>query len=424
MVMFFSGFALSSAATLLLYHSEPVLDCRLRAETKAGIGLGVGVLCGLVAMLVSSIGLLVSGLQLGSLISLAILVLIGQFHSLTPAWASLGTILALSIVTAVFTLLWQKLFAVVYTSVFGAAVMMLCVDYLLGTFVPHQVHDILSEAVPRPFCWFNWVIAGLWPVMSFIGLTVQWRVTARGVSHTGEFPLHCLKKMKFGCINTSVNLIRILFSSKSQTEEILQETERVKKKTDSSSATASTTAALRRRCARPGWSLRQTWYLPGDFPVIVNVSSGLPFRVISGGSRSTRWEQAPPRAASAPSHTLWLTLTLRPAPWCPWLEPHPSSQSEALLTFSHHVRTGGVHLYPKDVSPLIRKASAALAPDGESKSAWTLAARISFACVFIWHGRSLHLIKHINSYTVNIKYQHQHLNKSLSIQTVHGNNQI
>lgn len=196
MVMFFSGFTLSSVATLLFYRSEPILDSPLHAETKAAISLGMGVVCGLVTMLVSSVGLLVSGLQLGSLLSLAILLIIGQFHRLTPAWVSLGTILALSIVTAVFTLYWQKFFGVVYTSVFGAAVMMLCVDYLLGTFMlPDQVHDILLEVVPHPFCWFNWVITGIWPVLSFIGLAVQWRVSARGVSHTGESRLHLLKRM-------------------------------------------------------------------------------------------------------------------------------------------------------------------------------------------------------------------------------------
>ncbi|TWW57008.1 Transmembrane protein 198 [Takifugu flavidus] len=135
MVMFFSGFTLSSAATLLLYHKEPILDSRLRTETKVGISLGMGVLCGLMTMLVSTIGLLLSGLQLGGLLSLALLVVIGQFHSLTPVWVPLGTTLVLSVVAAIFTLHWQKFFTVVYTSVFGAALMMLCVDYLLGTFV-------------------------------------------------------------------------------------------------------------------------------------------------------------------------------------------------------------------------------------------------------------------------------------------------
>lgn len=191
--MFFSGFTLSSAATLLLYHNEPMLDSQLRMETKAGISLGLGVLCGLMTMLVTTMGLVLSGLQLGSLLSLAILVVLGQFYSLDPVWAPLSAVLAASIVTAVFTLQWQKLFTIIYTSVFGATTMMLCVDYLLGTFMlPDQVHDMLCQVAPPKFCWFNWVITGIWPVMSLTGVIVQWRFSAKGVSHTeGELNLLC-----------------------------------------------------------------------------------------------------------------------------------------------------------------------------------------------------------------------------------------
>lgn len=193
MVMFFSGFMLSSAAMLLLYHNEPVLDTKLGLETKVGIGLGVGVLCGLMTMLVSTIGLVLSGLQLGSLLVLAILVVIGQFHSLSPVWVPLSTTLAASVVAAVFTLQWQKLFTIVYTSVSGATAVTLCADYLLGTFtLPGQVHDVLCQVAPRPLCWFNWVITGTWPVMSLIGVLVQWRFSAKGVSHIeGELNSIC-----------------------------------------------------------------------------------------------------------------------------------------------------------------------------------------------------------------------------------------
>lgn len=169
------------------------MDTQLGTETKAGIILGVGVLCGLMTMLVSTMGLLLSGLQLGSLLPLAILVVIGQFHSLTPVWAPLSAVMAASIVTAVFTLQWQKLFTVIYTSVFGATAVTLCVDYLLGAFMlPDQVYDMLCQVAPRPLCWFNWAIAGIWPVMSLIGVLVQWRFSAKGVSHTeGEFNAIC-----------------------------------------------------------------------------------------------------------------------------------------------------------------------------------------------------------------------------------------
>ncbi|KAM7411369.1 hypothetical protein PAMA_021390 [Pampus argenteus] len=184
MVMFFSGFMFGSAAVLLLYHKEPVLDTQLGKETKAGIGLGVSVLCGLMTMLVSTMGLILSGIQLGGLLSLSILVVIGQFYSLTPAWVPLCVILAVSIVAAVFILQWQKLFTIIYTCVFGATTVMLCVDYLVGTFVlPDQVYDMLCQVAPRPLCWFNWLITGICPVLSLIGVLVQWKFTGKGVSH-------------------------------------------------------------------------------------------------------------------------------------------------------------------------------------------------------------------------------------------------
>lgn len=187
MVMFFSGFLLSSAAMLLLYHKEPALSTQLQAETKAGIGLGVAVLCGLLTMLMTTVGLLISGLLLGSLLSLSILVVIGQFHSLTPVWVPLSVVLAASMAAAVFTLQWQKLFSIIFTSVFGATAVMLCADYLVGAFVlPDQVYDIFCQAAPRPLCWFDWAVTGICPVLSLTGVLVQWWFTAKGMSHNGS----------------------------------------------------------------------------------------------------------------------------------------------------------------------------------------------------------------------------------------------
>ncbi|XP_017274651.1 transmembrane protein 198 [Kryptolebias marmoratus] len=199
-VMFFSGFMFGSAAVLLLYHNEPKLNSQLKVETKAGIGLGVGVLSGLMTMTVSTLGLLLSGLQLGSLVSVSLLVIIGQFYSLSPVWVPLCAILAASISTAVFMLQWQKLFSVIYTSVFGATVAMLCVDYLLGTFMlPDQVYDMFCQAAPRLLCWFNWAITGICPVLSITGVLVQWWLTAKGVSHTETAHEKQKKHLKHKC---------------------------------------------------------------------------------------------------------------------------------------------------------------------------------------------------------------------------------
>ncbi|XP_033825691.1 transmembrane protein 198-like [Periophthalmus magnuspinnatus] len=180
MVLFFSGFLFGSAAVLLLYHKEPGLDSHLSLETKAGIGLGVGVLCGLITMLVSAIGYILSGLQLGSFICLAILVLVGQFWTVSSEFVPVGSISALGIITAVFTLLWHKPFMVLYTSVYGAVTVMLCVDYIIGTFVlPDQVYGIFQHGLTHPLCWFDWVVIGICPLLSLIGGLVQWKWTAR-----------------------------------------------------------------------------------------------------------------------------------------------------------------------------------------------------------------------------------------------------
>lgn len=196
MVLFFSGFMFGTAAVLLVYHKKPLLDSHLSAETKAGLGLGVGVLCGLITMLVSAIGYILSGLQLGSLLSLVILVVVGQFCIIAPEWVPLGAVLAAGIVTAIFTLLWQKLFIILYTSVLGATTVMLCVDYVIGTFMlPEQVYDIFRQVSPSPMCWFDWAVIGIWPLLSLTGGLVQWRCTARGVSHK-EATLKKLKKQK------------------------------------------------------------------------------------------------------------------------------------------------------------------------------------------------------------------------------------
>lgn len=179
MVLFFSGLMFGSAAVLLLYHKEPVLDTRLSLETKAGIGLGVGLLCGLITMLISALGYVLSGLQLGSLTCVSVLVLAGQFCTLAPEWVPVGSILAIGVLTAVFTVLWHRLFMILYTSVMGAATVMLCADYIVGTFaLLDQVYDIFHQGSGRPLCWFDWVVVGMWPLLSAVGGLVQWRWTA------------------------------------------------------------------------------------------------------------------------------------------------------------------------------------------------------------------------------------------------------
>ncbi|XP_061629068.1 transmembrane protein 198-like isoform X2 [Phyllopteryx taeniolatus] len=184
MVIFSSGFLFGSTSVLWLYHNEPPPQVHPGAETKAGIGLGAGALCGLASVLVSTLGLLLCGLQLGCLLSCGTLVIIGQFYSVAPVWVPLSVIMAAGIATAVLTLQWQKLFVIIYTSFFGATTVMLCVDYLVGAFMLlDQVYDMFCQASPLPLCWFNWVITGICPLFGLTGVLTQWKLTHTEAPH-------------------------------------------------------------------------------------------------------------------------------------------------------------------------------------------------------------------------------------------------
>lgn len=63
-----------SVVIFMLCYKERVMDTQLSVEASVGIGLGIGTLCGLVTMLVRSVGLFMVGLLLGLLVGVASLV--------------------------------------------------------------------------------------------------------------------------------------------------------------------------------------------------------------------------------------------------------------------------------------------------------------------------------------------------------------
>ena len=186
--MFLSGFMLGSAVVCLLcvVQKDSVLDTELGLGTKAGISLGVGVLCGLLTMLVSTLGLFLTGLQMGGVLSGAALLAVAQFHpSLSPWWAPLSALLATSVLFALLALRWQKPLTVASTAVLGAAAVALSVDYLVEAFpLVVYVGDTVSGVAAYPLCWVGWALMGIGPALCLAGVLVQWRITAAGVSHS------------------------------------------------------------------------------------------------------------------------------------------------------------------------------------------------------------------------------------------------
>ncbi|MEE6508940.1 hypothetical protein FKM82_023483 [Ascaphus truei] len=184
-IMFLSGLLTGSTVIFLLCYKERILDTQLSMELSAGIALGIGLLCGLVTMLVHSVGLFMTGLLFGLLLATACLVGLEQFYHPPTAWVPVGLMMGSAMLCAVLTLQWQKLFTVVSTATFGAAILTVCTDYFIELLLLVQyVYDRVRLATSSPLCWYSWVVLGMWPVLSILGIVVQWKLTAEGFSHT------------------------------------------------------------------------------------------------------------------------------------------------------------------------------------------------------------------------------------------------
>ncbi|KAJ0005772.1 hypothetical protein NQD34_015666 [Periophthalmus magnuspinnatus] len=184
-VLFLTGLMFGSVVIFMLCYKERVMDTQLSVEASVGIGLGIGTLCGLVTMLVRSVGLFMVGLLLGLLLGVASLVVMEEFYHPRTVWVPIGVLLGSGTLFAVLTLQWQRCFVTLSTATFGSAIITVTVDYFIELFaLVYYIYERLRVSPKKPQCWFTWVILGVWPVLALLGVLIQWKVTGEGFSHT------------------------------------------------------------------------------------------------------------------------------------------------------------------------------------------------------------------------------------------------
>ncbi|NXJ08183.1 TM198 protein, partial [Odontophorus gujanensis] len=173
-IMFTSGLLLGSGVIFLLCYKERVLETSLSLEVSAGIALAIGALCGLVTTLLRSVGLFVTGLLLGLLLATAVLAAAAPLVPLLSPWVPVGVLLGPALLCALLALRWPKALTTLATAVLGAAVVVVCVDYFVEVFalVLHISERLRMEAVEE-LCWHSWVVLGVWPVLSLLGVLLQ-----------------------------------------------------------------------------------------------------------------------------------------------------------------------------------------------------------------------------------------------------------
>ncbi|XP_075593708.1 transmembrane protein 198-like isoform X1 [Balearica regulorum gibbericeps] len=184
-IMFLSGLLFGSIVIFLLCYKERVLETQLSLEASVGIALGIGLLCGLVTMLLRSVGLFTTGLLLGLLLATAALVAAAPVLPPPSPWVPAGSLLGLALLCALLALQWPKALTVLSTAVFGAAVVVVCVDYFVEALaLVLYVYHRLRLAPAGPLCWHGWAVLGAWPALSLLAVLLQWKLTANGFSHT------------------------------------------------------------------------------------------------------------------------------------------------------------------------------------------------------------------------------------------------
>lgn len=186
LVMFLSGLVFGTGIGYLLCLREQLLDSPLDAETRAGISLGIGLLGGLVSILVRCVGLFLTGLHMGLLLSTTALLAAAQYYPvLSPVWVPAGTVLGTGIFFAVLTMCWQRSMTIAATATLGAAIIMTCMDYCMETpMLVWREYVGLQRNQQNVLCWYSWVMLGIWPVVATLGNLVQWKYTAKGMLHT------------------------------------------------------------------------------------------------------------------------------------------------------------------------------------------------------------------------------------------------
>ncbi|XP_043102234.1 transmembrane protein 198-like [Puntigrus tetrazona] len=153
-----------------------VWECVLELRAQAGVSLGLGLLGALLAVQVRSVGLFLSGLLLGALLSGAALLLLGQYYPvLSPPWAPVSAVTGTSLLFALLALRWRRPVTVALTTALGAAVALGCVDYWLETpMLLLRVYEGLQRQ--QGLCWSSWAVIGAWPLLTALGTLVQYSI--------------------------------------------------------------------------------------------------------------------------------------------------------------------------------------------------------------------------------------------------------
>lgn len=175
--LFLTGFSGGAILTFFICIEKSTLQLQYILLITVAIAIFVGILCTTVVFC----GLFSSGIAAGFCISMAFLL---GFSSLFEGYKTISipiaVVISVSVILAGISVWWKRCL-IVTSSVFGAAMIMGGADYFIEDLwlLTYSLKKIFLVTVHGEPCLVSWIILGSWPLLTVIGLLVQFLKTAK-----------------------------------------------------------------------------------------------------------------------------------------------------------------------------------------------------------------------------------------------------
>ncbi|CAL8073392.1 unnamed protein product [Orchesella dallaii] len=177
-VLFITGFSFGLVIVALICQEEDLLP----QYGNIGISTLSGFLYGLICLLVPYVGFFTVGLHAGLLGGIASMLFFPVGYSI---WISVIFLLGAGLFGAIANVCFPSL-TIVSTAMIGSAAVTVSFDYFVEKLkMAFWVWSHVKGKIEPDFCWFSWLLLGLWPTLVMLGVLIQCLVTGKGFTiHT------------------------------------------------------------------------------------------------------------------------------------------------------------------------------------------------------------------------------------------------
>lgn len=181
LIGFLIGFAIVYFVIIAFTHDRPEHWIPYVALAS---GFVVGLLAGLLTICIYYIGIFLAGGSIGFLVTWFILAAINVTFFREHIYVPIIIAVVVGIIVGIITLLLQKWFFILGTSILGAFLVVWGFDYYLelGSMIYYLFLFAERRSALKP-CWYSWIILPIFFILILAGLLIQTFVTGRKYNH-------------------------------------------------------------------------------------------------------------------------------------------------------------------------------------------------------------------------------------------------